>query len=336
MAMEASVYNNSAAAVGMWNQTADVVVDRKAEREYDFMKHIIRQEEIKTKEKVDMMVKLSGQKKTLLKGGAFMINNKRHHFEEFEKALKALKLCETKPPETLAKVEELLQEQATAILNMKSNVLTEEEKSMCLFTVHNEIINLGKVPLAKCENTYVPNLIREKNKVMAMADEKGLDPDKIKNYIYDKSHRVPSDPTLKDWEFLDLRKIDELDYTLSLLDSSKELDPFRREDDLNIATPSNRKEDIVTYVPVVDGVQNIDKQKIGRALSEVSQIFTPEAIKADPERFFLHMQQSLSEFNLGRDVVFNTAKNLAKMIGKNNAKVQEAIYKENNEMGRTM
>lgn len=336
MAMGASVYNNSAAAVGMWNQTADVVIDRKAEREYDFMKHIIRQEDIETKQKVDMMVKLSGQKKTLLKGSSFMINNKRHHFEEFEKALKALKLCETKNPETLAKVEELLQRQATAILNMNSNVLTEEEKSLCLYTIHNEILGLGKYPLTKSKNDYVPKLIRDRDDIYAKADEKGLNPDKIKNYIYDKSHRVPSDPTLKDWDFLDLRKIDELKYTLSLHYGSKELDAFRRDDDLTMATSSNHKEATVNYEPVEGGVQNIDKQKIGKALSEVSQIFTPEAIKADPERFFLYMQQSLSEFNLGRDSVFDLAYYLAKRIGKNNAKVQEAIYKENNEMGRTM
>ena len=57
------------------------------------------------------MIELAAKQRTLVSGGRFMLNNEKHHFEEFEQALRAWKFCKTKNSENLSMVEELLQRQ---------------------------------------------------------------------------------------------------------------------------------------------------------------------------------------------------------------------------------
>ena len=308
--------------INQWNQSA-----------YNFLKPIIRQEGIDTKQKVELMIDLAAKQRILVSGGRFMLNNEKHHFEEFEQALRALKFCKTKNSENLSMVEELLQRQVTALLNMNTTQITKEEKSFCLYTLQNMALGLSDIKLEKEENTYVPKILQDKDKVMAKADEKGLDLDKVNNYINNREFCVPGDKTLGNWEFLDLRRIKEVDDIMLSHFSSAKLDQFRRDEDLEMAIPENTSAKFDHGI-IVNECQDIDKQKIGMALSEISQMFTAEAIKANPEKFFQCVHQNLSGFNIDRDTIFTIAKDMASMIAKNNAKIQESIYKENINTGK--
>ena len=263
----------------------------------------------------DTLLKAS-EKQSFLDGIREYIKSHIGMFPHLELATQRLAI--SNGSDSLKIVEEKLQTQIKAIKDMQLSPFMKE-KLRLYFNGFIDYLNGGeyghKFKNGK-DNDYVTHKQKRFEQMKTLALNYGLNPDKLEDLEESVNSYVVDPSTESIYSYQDLDKIENKI--------------------LEISHNRNQFVETFKYERVAGGVQNIDMQKIGKALSEISQIFTPEAIKADPERFFLYMQQSLSEFNLGRDSIFNLAHHLAKSIGKNNAKVQEAIYKENNEMGRTM
>lgn len=325
---------NSAAVINAWNRSSDTVDNGVARRSNSAINYAVEnQNEIKNFPEV--MLEMYRDEKCMGEAGLFMLKNPNLQFEDFEKASAALVIAKRNNSYSLGAVETYLQKQIDKIIDMDTPLLTPKMKSSCLYFLQEFIKNLGKVKV-KNEKTFQPKILEQKDNLLKTGAERGLDINKIENFMYTEEFCVPNDPTLGKgkWKFLDLRKIKKLEEIIKSHISSKELDEFRRDDELNVETIKTQN-DMAVYSPVAGGVQESTDQIAGRVLSNATREFTYEQLKADPQVLFRYMQQNLSTF-MDRDKIFELTRKLLATIHDKNAEIQASIYQKNNDMGRTM
>lgn len=168
--------------------------------------------DLKKKSKKDLLLELTGKRKTMLEGAVFMLHSKMK-FDHLDRALTALQNANNSYG--LAAVEAALQTQIDVILDMDELGSTKEEKNLskaetsaCLFTLQNMIYALSDYKFKNgAENDYVPKLLQDQYQMLLKGSTLGLDWDRLNKSAYSTKFRDRNNPVLAKWDFLDARKI---------------------------------------------------------------------------------------------------------------------------------
>ncbi|MCM1404124.1 MAG: hypothetical protein NC133_01260 [Prevotella sp.] len=199
------VTNNvrSAEMVYAWNHSAEVVNNPNVKRNYDLNQHVMNS---KLPNKNEILVNLTGKRKTMLEGAVFMLNNQAMPFPDLERALSLLNTANN--AYSLGAVEAALQTQIDTIRNTNTPGLTAENKTLCLFTLQNMIFALSDYQLKNGkENDYVPKILQDQYQMLLKGSSFNLDWDGLYDSAYSTPVHDGSNPTLANWKFLDNDKI---------------------------------------------------------------------------------------------------------------------------------
>lgn len=197
-------YNaQSAEMVYAWNHSATTVNNPNVKRNYDLNNHVM---ESKLPNKNELLVKLTGKRKTMLEGAVFMLGNKAMQFGDLDRALALLNTANNSY--SLSAVEAALQTQIDVVRNTNTPELTQENKTLCLYTLQNMIFALSDYHLENGkENDYMPKILQDQYQMLLKGSSFNLDWDNLYNSAYSTQAHDGTNPTLAEWKFLDNDKI---------------------------------------------------------------------------------------------------------------------------------
>ena len=198
---------NSAQMVYQWNRSAETVVNH----DDDLSRHIDNTQ-LNENSKKELLLELTGKRRTMLEGAVFMMKNKAQ-FADLNRALELLNAANNSY--SLAAVEAALQTQIDVVCEMKSAasendkaLLTENDKALCLYTLQNMIFALSDYNLKNGKaNDYVPQILQDQYQMLLKGSMQNLNWDKLNDSVYTMSFEGNQNPTLAKWKFLDKRMI---------------------------------------------------------------------------------------------------------------------------------
>ena len=157
---------------------------------------------LKPQDKTELLINLTGKRKTMLEGAVFMLKNAAIKFDDFERALALLNGAEN--ASSLELVESALQKQIDVIRRMSDDDLTSENKSLCLYTLQNMIFALSDFRLGKNQvNDFVPKILQDQYQMLMKGSALNMDWDSLNESTYSTEYSDFNNPTLAQWKFLD-------------------------------------------------------------------------------------------------------------------------------------
>ena len=268
----------SAAAIYAWNHSATVVNQRKSSRNYDLAEHLDRSN-LPAERKNELLMQLTGKRKTMLQGAVFMLNQAPIKFDSLERALTLLNNANNSYQ--LGAVEAALQTQINTVCDLNTPDLTPENKTLCLYTLQNMIFALSDYNLKNDkENDYMPKILQDQYQMMLKGSTLGLDMDRLNKSTYSTQYHDDQNPTLAQWEFLDDQAIKQNMENITRYQLGRDdaiLDNLR---DTSVEETTQKTENsIVNYGTVT--VEPAEEQKIKKFISMGLDKFNTKNLK-DP------------------------------------------------------
>ena len=247
--------------------------------------------------KNELLLKLTGKRRTMLEGAVFMLKNKSLQFSDFERALARLDMVNNS--HGLGAVESALQTQIEVVRDMNTPEMTPEKKTLCLYTLQNMIFGLSDFQLKNNkENDYVPKILQDQYQMLLKGSEEGLDWEKLNDSTYTTEYRDYKNPTLAKFKFLDNRLIKKnLENMVRLHSSTEEnaLSDLREQpydafyDDTDITSMDGQ----INY-GLLDIQRTTDKD-VAKILNKVMLKFNKEDLRHDTTSFFNFLKLSLGQ-----------------------------------------
>lgn len=182
---------------------------RVERRNFNFLNYVIGSN-LETQKKNELLIKETEKTKTMQNGYVFMTTGNREKLSKFKDFLIALKYLQSAERSELylPSVDACFRNQIKTILDMGPNEITNEEKSLCLFTLQNMTFALNDLQLKNGkENTYVPQILKDQHQMLLAGANEGLTWDKLNNSVYSNQYQDKSNPVLATFQFLDQRTI---------------------------------------------------------------------------------------------------------------------------------
>lgn len=153
-------------------------------------------------DKTELLINLTGKRRTLLEGAVFMLKNATIKFDDFERALALLNSANNAG--SLSFVEAALQKQIDVIRRMDDMDLTPENKALCLYTLQNMIFALSDFHLGKNQvNDFVPRILQDQYQMLMKGSALNVNWDALNDSTYSAEYCDANNPTLAQWKFLD-------------------------------------------------------------------------------------------------------------------------------------
>lgn len=290
----------SAEAVYAWNHSAEVINNAKYKRDYNLNNHV-NESNLNAENKNDLLLKLTGKRKTMLEGAVFM-KNKGAQFANFERALTLLKSANN--AYSLTAVEAALQTQIDAIREMKTPEMTLENKTLCLYTLQNMIFALSDFHLSNGkENDFMPKVLQDQYQMLLKGSNVDLEWDKMYDSVYSTEYHDKNNPTLAEWKFLDDKLIQ---------NNLKNLASYQAVHDETLLSDMAQEKKVehqqdkgtngVKFWGTVE-LNRISDVEINRILNEAMKQFNSKNLKDNLKDFFNFVKDSLVEQNVGEEEV---------------------------------
>lgn len=213
---------NSVSTVNQVNRTKPV--SRTAN--YSFVNHLVGSN-LEENHKKNLLLELTGKHKTMVEGVAFMLKHRSLKFNDFDRAMSLLNQANNSY--SLTAVEAALQTQINVIRDMSTSVISQENKSLCLYTLQNMIFALSDYHLKNGkENDYVPKILQDQYQMLLKGSVAKLDWEQLNESVYSSEYKQADHPTLGKWKFLDDKLI------------KKNMDQMLRYQSMNDETLINR------------------------------------------------------------------------------------------------
>ncbi len=278
----------SAEMVYAWNHSAATVNNAKYKRDYNLDNHV---NQTKLPNKSELLVKLTGKRKTMLEGAVFMLNNKAMQFGDFDRALALLNNANNSY--SLSAVEAALQTQIDFVRNTNTPELTPENKTLCLYTLQNMIFALSDFHLENGkENDYMPKILKDQYQMLLKGSAFNLDWDGLYNSSYSAPVHDGTNPTLAEWKFLDNDKIknnmDNMAHYQAVHDESllNDMRPAKDEQQNEKSTDSVKAWGTVELSKTSDA-------EVNRILNYAMREFNSKNLKDNLPEFFNFVKESL-------------------------------------------
>ena len=182
---------------------AEVINQSKvAKRNYSLVDHI-NSSTLDPKAKTELLIRLTGKRRTMLNGAVFMMQNPDLlRFDDFDHALEAL--AGVNNEYGLGSVEVYLQREIDAVRRLSDKTLSVENKSLCLYTLQNMMLALGDYEVKEGQKSgYMPKFLQDECQMMLKAANLNMDLDRVRESVRSSAYRDTRNPTLANWDFLD-------------------------------------------------------------------------------------------------------------------------------------
>lgn len=190
---------DSVSAVSQANRTK--TVSRSANVNYSFVNRLVGSN-LDEDHKKNLLLELTGKHKTMVEGVAFMLRHRNIKFNDFDRAMTLLNQANNSY--SLTAVEAALQTQINVIRDMNPELISQEDKGLCLYTLQNMIFALSDYHLKNGkENNYVPKILQDQYQMLLKGSVAKLDWESLSDSVYTSEYMQPNHPTLGKWKFLD-------------------------------------------------------------------------------------------------------------------------------------
>lgn len=265
---------------------AETVNQAKSKREYDLYNHISNSN-LTGMRKTELLIDLTGKRRTMLEGSAFMLKHPTLRFDDFERALEILNRANS--ASSLGFVEAALQVQIDAIRRMKAVDLSQEQKSLCLYTLQNMIFALSDFHLAKDKkNDYVPRILQDQYQMLLKGSQMNMDWNILNDSSYSTQYSNFMNPTLLNWKFLDLDLIKK---------NMKDLSRYQTAGNDAIKNQSTVKNNHEITSWGMHELNLVSSEKLNQILSEALTKFDSNHLSNNVHEFFNFVKDALESQN---------------------------------------
>lgn len=175
----------------------------------NYISQVVGSEELNPKVKTELLLKLTGKRKTLTNNCLAMMRHPELA-ESFDEVLRTFRY-KVVNPENLGFVENALQKLSEVI--KKSNV-PNEQKSSFMFTSQSIQMQLSDVQFENQENNYMPNILQDYFQMILKGASKGIPVDKLDAVVYSDKYQDKNDPLMANFKYLDSNKVNEVNNIL--------------------------------------------------------------------------------------------------------------------------